>query len=172
MATSTDINLPRSHIAQFPNKCVVCDAESPDSTLRHFTGTLGWWTWIFFWFGSVFSVTAPACKGCGWKHHGRRILSLLLTAAIGFLALTYIWPHLKDEVPRSLHRWAGVALCLVCILPQILWEVFFAAPFNITAYSESVDYEFGSMDLAAEFAVENMDADWVKINGTDFRLDD
>jgi hypothetical protein len=38
-------------------------------------------------------------------------------------------------------------------------------PFDITAYAESVDYEFTSKDYAVDFATLNIDAAWVKVNG-------
>jgi hypothetical protein len=47
----------------------------------------------------------------------------------------------------------------------IVFEVFFARPFDVTAYSESVDYEFTSEDYAIDFAMLNLDAKHVKING-------
>lgn len=58
-----------------------------------------------------------------------------------------------------------MGLALVCLLPQIIVEVFFAKPFDITAYADSVDYEFTSKDYAVEFATLNIDAAWVKVNG-------
>jgi hypothetical protein len=50
-------------------------------------------------------------------------------------------------------------------VPQFIFEVFFAKPFDLTAYADSVDYEFTSKDYAVEFAALNMDATWVKVNG-------
>ena len=36
--------------------------------------------------------------------------------------------------------------------------------FNVTACSDSVDYEFRDEDLAFEFAQLNDDAEWVKVS--------
>ena len=58
-----------------------------------------------------------------------------------------------------------MGLALVCILPQLIFEVFFAKPFDMTAYTDSVNYEFTSKDYAVEFATLNFDAEWVKVNG-------
>ena len=58
-----------------------------------------------------------------------------------------------------------MALVVLFILPQVLYEVLFAAPFDVTAYPDSVDYEFASIDYAVEFASLNHDAQWVKVNG-------
>ena len=64
-----------------------------------------------------------------------------------------------------LHKWAMMGIALGCVLPQIIYEICFASPFVITAFSKSVDYEFKSKDYAIDFAVLNMDAKWVKVNG-------
>ena len=58
-----------------------------------------------------------------------------------------------------------MGLALVCLLPQFIFEVFFAKPFDITAYADSVDYEFTSKEYAVDFAMLNVDAGWVKVNG-------
>jgi len=165
MAESTDINLPRSYTARFPDRCVVCGHDNPTSHVRLITGTLGWWTWLLWWWGKPFVVKAPACNGCAWKLHGFRFVSLAVTIAITVAALWLIWPYFKDSVPRGLRKWAMMGLALVCLLPQFIFEVFFARPFDMTAYADSVDYEFTSKDYAVEFATLNVDAEWVKVNG-------
>jgi hypothetical protein len=143
----------------------VCGSGSPKSHVRLITGTLGWWTWLLWWWGKPFVAKAPACKRCAWKLHGLRIISLAATIAIVVAALSLIWPNVKDAVPRGLRRWAMMGIGVVCILPQVIFEVYFAKPFNITAFADSVDYEFTSKDYAVEFAMWNIDAAWVKVNG-------
>jgi hypothetical protein len=165
MAESTDVNLPRSHAARFPDRCVVCDCGNPDSYARIITGSIGWWTWLLWWFGKALVVKAPACTDCAWKLHGLRFVSLLATIGAAAAALWLIWPYFKDSIPRRLQKWAMMGLALVCILPQIILEVFFARPLDVTAYAESVDYEFTSKAYAADFAMLNLDAAWVKVNG-------
>ena len=63
-----------------------------------------------------------------------------------------------------------MGLALVCLLPQFIVEVFFAKPFDLTAYADSVDYEFTSKEYAVEFAMLNTDAAWVKVNGESLDL--
>lgn len=165
MATSTDVNLPRSHEARFPDRCVVCNSDAPTSHVRLMTGTLGWWTWLLWFWGKPFVAKAPACAACAWRLHALRFISLVVTIAITVAALWFIWPSLKDSVPQGLRKWAMMGLALLCVLPQILFEVFYAKPFDITAFSDSVDYEFKSKDYALEFATLNLDAPWVKVEG-------
>lgn len=94
-----------------------------------------------------------------------RLLSLIVTIAIAAAALWLIWPGIEDAVPSGLRRWAMMVLAPVCVSPQILYEVYFARPFDVTAYKDSVDYEFTSEGYAVEFAMRNHDAAWVKVNG-------
>jgi len=164
MAMSTDVNLPKHHKAQFPDQCVVCKAESPDSKVRLITGTTGWWSWLLWMFGKPFSVQAPACRRCSWQLHFQRFGSLLLTLALIYVAFWHVWPLLKIEVARPLQKWIMLGIALVCLLPQIFYEVVFPHPFSITAFSNSVDDEFRDEELAIEFANLNADADWVKIS--------
>lgn len=165
MAQSIDVNLPKSHRPHFPNRCVVCGAGGPGATVRLITGSIGWWTWLFWMFGKPFTVKAPACPSCSRRLHLGRFASLLVTIALGCAALWLIWPHLSASVPSSVKRWAMMGLALLCIAPQLVFEAFFPKPFDITAYSDSVDYEFTDEDLAVDFAAFNHEAEWVKIDG-------
>lgn len=165
MAESFDVNLPISHSAVFPDRCVVCDKFSPDSHVRIITGTIGWWTWIFFWFGGAFRVKAPACKSCSRRLFGARSSSVIITLCLVLAGLFLFWPSVRLMVDPRFHRWAKMGIAVISLAPQILYEVFYARAFDVTAYSKSVDYEFLSKDFAVEFAAMNTHADWVKIDG-------
>ncbi|MEO1998678.1 MAG: hypothetical protein ABGZ17_25820 [Planctomycetaceae bacterium] len=82
---------------------------------------------------------------------------------IALLFLFFVWPNLDDAVRPALRKWVAMALILVCAAPWFFWEVFFPPSIDITAYSESVDYEFRDSDYAHDFADLNSDAKWVKI---------
>jgi len=56
-----------------------------------------------------------------------------------------------------------MGLALLCLAPQIIFEAYFPKDFDITAFSDSVDYEFRDEDMAYEFAELNEDATWVEI---------
>jgi hypothetical protein len=165
MSLSTDVNLPRSHAPQFPDRCVVCGANEPKSTVTLLTGTQGWWTWILWTFGWPLIVKAPACRWCGWRLHIGRLCGLILTIAITLAAIWYVWPHMSAFVPRSIKIWAQAGLALTCLLPYILYQVFFPRPFDITAFSDSVDYSFRDRKAAFTFAISNSDAAWTKVDG-------
>ena len=169
---STDVNLPRSHKARFPNACVVCGSPSPSSTTHIVTGSLGWWTVLLWWWMKPFTVKAPACGGCGWKLHSYRMLNLATVALIAWLFMWLVWPSLEHAVPLAARRWVAVGCMLVCCLPLFIYEVFFPQPFDVTPYSESVDYEFRDEQYAIEFGMMNLDADWIKMNGELISLDE
>jgi hypothetical protein len=95
-----------------------------------------------------------------------RVVSLIVMLALSFAAFFFIWPFVKDSVPPGIRRWVGVGIALVCVLPQVIFEVLYPKPFDITAYADSVDYEFASVEYAIEFAAENRDAAWVKVDGS------
>jgi hypothetical protein len=54
-------------------------------------------------------------------------------------------------------------LALALLLPYFLYQSLNPHPLDITAHSDSVDYEFRDAGMAYEFAELNEDADWVKI---------
>jgi hypothetical protein len=165
MGFSVDVNLPRSHKARFPDKCVVCGEERPDSTIRLITGSLGWWTWLLWHSGTPFTARAPACTFCAWGLHLRHIVVLLITIAAVIAVMWLVWPMVSERVPHFARKWAAMGLVLACLLPWFVWQAFFPHPFDITAYADSVDYEFCDRELAVDFAAMNGDADWIKVNG-------
>ena len=122
------------------------------------TGSIGWWTWILWSFGRPFVVTAPACTSCSWLLHLRRLLSLVLTVVLLLFAFFYLWPLVEDQFGRAGRRWVIMLLGLACILPQLLFELFYPHPFDITAFQDTVDYEFSDAEMAYEFAELNEEA--------------
>lgn len=115
-------------------------------------------------FGRGFVTHAPACSGCGWRIRIQRTGGFFLTLAIGTAVMFLVWPYLDDFVARSLRKWVAMGLALASISPYIFWETFFPPSIDITAFSDSVEYEFRDSDYAHEFAALNRDAAWVKID--------
>ena len=163
MPLTTDVNLPKTHTATFPTRCVRCNEDPEGNSLKIGTNSIGWWTALLWSFGSRFSVSVPACRGCGLRIRIQRIGGTVAILVIAALFMFLVWPHLEDFIPRAFRKWAAMGLLLLCISPWFLWEVFFPPSFEITAYSESVDYEFRDSFYAHEFADLNQDAEWVRI---------
>ena len=159
MALSTDINLPKSKTPMFPDACVVCGADSPNNTVKVGTNSIGWWTVLTWWFGKRFSVRVPACKSCAIKLQIRRWGALLAFILIATIILFIIGPLVTPHVPASMRKWALMISLLVCLSPFFLWETLFPPAFELTAYSDTVDYEFRNETYAVHFGLLNR-FDW------------
>ncbi len=72
-------------------------------------------------------------------------------AGIGIAVAAY----LLAEYHGPFKRWIATGIAMLCLLPLIVWETIFPTPIDLTAFSESVDYEFRDADYAAEFASLN-----------------
>jgi len=163
MALSTEINLPREHHARYPAQCVRCGGDHQGNTIRLWTHTIGWWTAVFWVFGWGFTTRPPACTKCALLIRAQRVGGLILTLVVAASFMVFVWPHVDGFVARSLRSWAAMGMILICLAPYFLWETFFPPAIDITAYKNSVDYEFKRRDFAHEFAELNRDAQWVRI---------
>ena len=85
---------------------------------------------------------------------------MIIAAGVMF----FIWPRLDEIVNLELRKWVAMGLILLCSTPYFLWEVIFPAPIDVTAYKDSVDYEFADARYAEDFADLNYDADWIEIS--------
>ena len=164
MPLSTDVNLPRNHPASFPSVCVRCGEDPANKTVRLWTHTLGWWTWVPWMFGRGFTTDVPACASCRWRIRLQRVGGLIITLAVAAAFMFLVWPYFGDLVARPIRKWVAMGSIFVCLTPYLLWETFFPPSIDITAYSNSIDYEFRDSDYAYEFAALNDDAAWVKID--------
>lgn len=86
-------------------------------------------------------------RGQKWR---RRIITWGF-AAIGVAVAAY----LLAEHHGPFKRWIALGIAMLCLSPLIVWEVLFPPPVDLTAYSNTVDYEFRDADYAAEFASLN-----------------
>ena len=87
-----------------------------------------------------------------------------MAMAVACLFLVFVWPNLDELVARPLRKWVAMILILVCLAPYFFWEILWPPAIDITAYKDSVDYEFRDFNYAMEFAELNEDAEWVRIN--------
>ncbi|MCE9561291.1 MAG: hypothetical protein K8U57_04485 [Planctomycetes bacterium] len=154
MPVSTDVKLPKSHPPIFPDRCVACRAKSPGSIYRAGTNAIGWWTWVFMAFGRRHTVEVPACKPCRGQMGRQRWLQLSVNVVVIAVGVV-LAGSLLEWYQGPFKRWLTLGVVLVCLLPVFLWEIFFPRPFDMTAFSDEVDYEFRDADYAAEFATLN-----------------
>ncbi len=154
MPLSTDVNLPKSHVRVFPDRCVACGVAEPRNMIRVGTNAIGWWTLAFWTFGSRFSVDVPACDSCRGQMLLQRWVRRLLTWAFAIVGVA-IAVYILTAYGGPFKRWLALGIALACCSPYFVWEVFFPPPVDLTAYSKTVDYEFRNAEYAAEFAALN-----------------
>lgn len=154
MGLSTDVRLPKSQAPKFPDRCVVCGQEKPDGTVRVSTRAIGWWTWAFWLPGRKFSVDVPACSCCGGRLRRQHLFRWLTMIALIAVAVPVVMPFLND-LKGPIRKWVGLAAVLVVVSPYFIWQTFFPPPIDLTAHSDSVDYEFRDRAYAEEFAALN-----------------
>ena len=90
-------------------------------------------------------------------------MSILVSLALISLAYFFVWPLVPNNLEPETRKWILLGIGIVCLLPQIAYELVFPHPFSITAHKDSVDYEFREKVMADEFAALNRDAEWVKV---------
>jgi hypothetical protein len=157
MPLSTDIRLPKTSKPIFPDRCVACGVPGPGGSLRIGTNAIGWWTIAFWTFGRRFSVDVPACETCRrrmlWQRWLRRIVCGIFIAAGSGLAI-----HLLGSPRGPLKRWPAMGVALACLLPYFAWETLSPRPIDLTAHSDTVDYELRDEEYADEFLALNQRA--------------
>ncbi len=163
MPLSTDVNLPRNYDAVFPDRCVRCDRITDGNKMQVRTHSIAWLTSLLLMFGKPFTVRVPVCRVCASRIRNRELFSFLSCITVAGLTMFFLWPHVTDFIPEAIRKWVAVGLILICLLPLLLFSIFNPPAFDLTAYSESVDYEFRCADYAKSFAELNEDAEWVKM---------
>jgi hypothetical protein len=155
MDSVRSIKLPRDHVPIFPDRCVGCGRGS--LTKRKVkTHTVGVLSVATFHQGDRFTIAIPCCRACSMRMRSR-----MATGIVFFVPLAMVFGWLALIVSHQYHlgSWAKrgvIALFLaVSTLPLILWHIFLPPPFDVTAFVESVDYDFRDLSYAVEFAKLN-----------------
>ena len=125
MPLSTDVNLPRDFPARYPARCVRCNGDHQGQTIRIWTHSIGWWTFLFWWFGWGVSTRTPACSPCAWRIRLERLGGMFFTIVITIAFLAFVWPHFDDLVSRPFRKWVAMGAILLCLSPYFLWATFF-----------------------------------------------
>src|SRR5439155_11209867 len=154
MALSTDVNLPKTQQPVFPDRCVACGQEQPGNTMRVCTNAIGWWTITLWWFGPRFCVDVPACDGCRHTMRQQRWIRHVITWGLGIIGVV-VAVSLLQWYRGPFKRWLALGVALTCMSPWFLWETVFPPVVDLTAYADTVDYEFQNADYAREFAALN-----------------
>lgn len=168
MSMTFEINLPRSHTAQFPAQCILCGCSGPTSHVYLLSGTRGLLGWVSWLWTIPFVVKAPACSGCRWKFYVVDHIADVVTILTMVAVLWLVWPHVRDAIPRETRLIASLGLALTCLLPEFALRTrfpdYFRSPLSVQTDYESVDYGFTSEQYSFNFTMLNANADWVKVN--------
>ena len=157
MPLSTDVKLRRDYVPKFPDRCIACSQDAPGHLLRVSTHTIGLMTLVTLHWGSRFSAKVPVCRSCAraWRLQAwlRRVVTW--TFAIVGVAVAF---RVLSSYRGVFRRWIATGIAVACCLPLILWQTFFSPLVDLTAFAETVDYEFRDRDYADEFAALNEEA--------------
>ncbi len=160
--------MPRTHAVNltlhdtpiFPDRCVICNAASPDDALSVHASEMRPFLnrWILPYRGNHF--IPPACSRCRmqYKRGGRRrrliqVLLFLMAAGVVFALLPTATPAGKLIV---------ALLILVALVPMLVWRILkklWPLPFHVTKSPDSFNYEFTNRACAQEFASLNHGAE-------------
>jgi hypothetical protein len=164
MATATEVHLPKDHDAHFPDRCTICGAGSPDSTLPLKTDRSGWWAfgWLAWFSRESFAVDVPACRNCAQWLRLQRFFDALLLIVVAGGAVWLAWPHIH-HLRRTGLKLAMCGVAAVAVIPFLLWRAFHPYPIGLSATAKSLVYEFRDKESAREFAALNQDARSVEI---------
>ena len=164
MPGCAEVNLPRTDVARYPERCVCCESDPQGKTIRIWTRTIGWWTYLMWVFGKGFTTHPPVCGSCGLRFRAQRWGRYMVPLLIAALVMVFIWHRLDSNLFLEFRKWIIMGVILFCCAPYFLWEVFFPPAIDITAFKDNVDYEFADEDYAHDFANLNDAAEWVHVS--------
>jgi hypothetical protein len=163
MALSTDVNLPRNHKARFPDRCVVCGVRSPNASIEIKAGTFGGWDILSMLLTEPYYVEVPACTRCGRRLRFQRLLDWIQMIVAVVVSIWLVMPLVDERFPHFAgKKWIALGVGILSIMPLVIWRTCFPYSFDMTAFANSVDYEFRDEAAAHEFAELNQDAEWFK----------
>ncbi len=151
---SHDVNLPRKLDPVYPSRCVRCLAPDPAKQFTIRVGSIGWWTVVFWMFGSFEKLSAPCCSGCLWPLRLQRWLWLAVDIAV-IGGAVWLALQILGGTDYFGGKWVTMGLSLVLLIPYFIAKALIPPWFDATVKSETTDYEFRHAEYAAEFAKLN-----------------
>ena len=152
MAFTKQVNLPKDHVPIFPDRCVACGQPAPTEKL-HVRDEFFGWPWAS---KKHIDVAAPVCEWCLGSVRRQRWLRVasLWVGIIGGIALAF-WLTWDWHMARLARKLVAVGGAIAGAAPFVLWQIFVPSPFAMTAFVNTVSYEFSDADYARDFAALN-----------------
>lgn len=155
MPLSTDVEISVNIRPTFPQRCVVCSGEQPDSTVGVGDLMIGWFSFFTDLPEGWRQVNVPVHTDCRRPFKLRRWLSRLAYLAIAILIWSYFGEQIEAWLPEMIRRPGRKVVLVGLMAPFIIVELFFPPRFDITATKYYVTFEFADPRYAAAFALEN-----------------
>jgi hypothetical protein len=151
---SHDVKLPRTAKLRWPDRCVVCDRESPGHRFGFASHRITWFSSVTMTFGERERSYVPACKACSTRLRVEVVVRAVLTLIVA-LAIVYLLLRVFGRPSGIWGQLTLVGYAALGVVPRVVASVFFPLPFDVTPYTENIVYEFRSQRLAEEFAALN-----------------
>jgi len=159
LSSELTVTIPMLQVPTFPQRCVRCGMESPDSTLRVFPETASTSESDEEPFDpAIVSVEVPACSACArrmacWSWLRWGILVVSMSVALVFWVCRY-----PVNWPIGLGGWAALlGLGILAVVPWAVLRGYLPLPIEIDIDSQSAtaQYQFLDHSYAEEFAAFN-----------------
>jgi hypothetical protein len=161
MPVSSDVTLIDEAEPKWPDVCVLCGNDDPDSRFEFRASRVGFdQIFTLSWsIGSRPKVRVPACGVCTRALRLDRrlrgvtmwIVGLAVGGAVLWLVDTLGWLPTQ----RVLRRWAAAGFMLLGLAPFLVWEMLRPPKVDVTAKGKTVCYEFADRSYAEMFRALN-----------------
>ena len=134
---------------KFPDRCVLCGADSPGHAARFFAdgqyGPLFFHLFLSFDDGKK-SITAPACPGCALASRIGGLWRFAVAATFGTLAAWLLFWVVPPA--RAFDELKILSVVLAAIMPILAWNRLFPPKFILAADNDAGDFHFHFCDAS------------------------
>mgnify|MGYP006969367693 FL=1 len=155
MPLCTEVEISVNKRPKFPNRCVVCAGQKPDTKMVIGDFRMGW----FSFFSNIpegwSSVTVPVHAKCRRPYKLRR----WLTRIDYLVLLAVIWNYFGDQIealiPAAVRNPGRKVAALIILSPVILIELLNPPRFDVSVGKHYVSFQFVDKEYAGAFAKIN-----------------
>ena len=152
-----DVSVSRTLPTKFPDRCVLCGADSPGGKVRFSAGANYGAFFFLTWLGiGKKSIEAPACGSCAVSAMSRNLIRFALSAAAAVLAGWFLFWVMGKGV-RGLIKIKALGVFFAAVIPAVIYDWLFPPKFSVTfddANHRAICH-FSDATYAAEFDALN-----------------